>query len=190
MTGLSYYKRFRMELDLTAQPPPAPSLPNGYSFVPWDDGLLARHAEVKWLSFRGETDTHMFPSLGDFGGCIHLMEAIRFRAGFCPQATWMISCGLDYCGTVQGLIDARGCGAIQNIGILAGYRGKGFGKALVLKALHGFGSVGVRRVMLEVTASNTGALELYRSLGFRCRQSIYKTAYPELASVAEPAMVR
>src|SRR5437868_2737423 len=123
MTGLTYYKRYRMELDLRTPLPPAPSLPFGYSFVPWDDGLLARHAEVKWLSFRGEPDTHIFPSLGDYGGCIKLMEAIRFRAGFCPESTWLLSCGLDYCGTVQGVLDSRGRGAIQNVGVVAGYRG-------------------------------------------------------------------
>jgi ribosomal protein S18 acetylase RimI-like enzyme len=190
MTGLTYYKRYRMELDLRLTLPPVPTLPHGYSFVAWDDGLLARHAEVKWLAFRGEADAHVFPSLGDYGGCIKLMEAIRFRAGFCPEATWLLSCGLDYCGTVQGLVDARAHGAIQNVGVVAGHRGQGFGKALLLKALHGFKNTGVRRVMLEVTACNAGALELYRRLGFRSRRSLYKTAYPSVVSVAEPAFVR
>jgi ribosomal protein S18 acetylase RimI-like enzyme len=152
--------------------------------------LIARHAEVKWLSFRGETDVQVFPSLGDYSGCIKLMEAIRFGAGFCPEATWLLSCGLDYCGTVQGVLDSRGRGAIQNVGVIAGYRGQGFGKALLIKALHGFKNAGVRRVVLEVTASNSGAVELYRQLGFRARRSLYKTAYPSMVSVAESELVR
>ena len=190
MTGLTYYKRYRMELDLRSPMPPVPDLPDGYSFVPWHDDLLPRHAEVKWQAFRGEPDTHVFPSLGDYDGCLKLMEAIRYRPGFCPEATWLLSCGPDFCGTVQGLVDPSGHGAIQNVGVITGHRGQGFGKALLLKALHGCQNAGIRQVVLEVTACNAGALELYRRLGFRSRRSLYKTAYPTIVSVAEPTFVR
>jgi ribosomal protein S18 acetylase RimI-like enzyme len=190
MTGLTYFKRYRMELDLRRPLLPVPALPRGYAFVPWDDGLITRHAEVKWLSFRGETDTQVFPSLGDYGGCIRLMEAIRYGAGFCPEATWLLSCGLDFCGTVQGIVDARGRGAIQNVGVVVGYRRQGFGKALLLKSLHGFKNAGVRKVGLEVTACNAGAVKLYRGVGFRARRSLYKAANTSPDSVAEPALVR
>ncbi len=190
MTGLTYYKRYRMELDLRTVLMPVPVLPHGYSFVPWHDDLLSRHAEVKWQSFCNEPDTRIFPSLGDSDGCVKLMEAIRYRAGFCPEATWLLSCGNDDCGTVQGLVDPRGYGAIQNVGVVTGHRGQGFGKALLLKALHGFKNAGLRSVVLEVTACNSSALALYRQLGFRCRRSLYKTAYPSAVSVAEPTFVR
>ncbi len=190
MTGLTYYKRYRMELDLRAILSPAPALPQGYSFVAWHDDLLARHADVKWQSFHDEPDTHIFPSLGDSDGCVKLMEAIRYRAGFCPEATWLLSHGNDDCGTVQGLVDARGNGAIQNVGVVAGYRGQGLGKALLLKALHGFRNAGLRYAVLEVTARNAAALDLYRRLGFRCRRSLYKTAYASVVSVAEHTFVR
>ena len=42
---LSYFKRFRMEIDLNALPEPRP-LPPGYSLVSWDAFLADQHAEA------------------------------------------------------------------------------------------------------------------------------------------------
>jgi ribosomal protein S18 acetylase RimI-like enzyme len=76
---------------------------------------------------------------------------------------------------VQGIRERTGTGSIQNLGIVAGQRGRGLGSALLLQALHGFRRYGYHRAFLEVTAQNEGALRLYRRLGFRCRKTIYKT---------------
>ena len=51
MQNVKYFKRHRMELAL-AQLPGVPELPAGFRWVPWDDSLLAMHAEVKFQSFR------------------------------------------------------------------------------------------------------------------------------------------
>src|SRR5262245_56996740 len=112
MTGLTYFKRFRMELDLRTALPAVPKLPEDYYFIPWADGLLQRHAEAKWQAFRDEIDTAVFPSLADQPGCVQLMEAIRYRVGFCPGATWLLARRLEYCGTIQGVRDQNGHGAI------------------------------------------------------------------------------
>src|SRR5207249_2150897 len=78
------------------------------------------------------------------------------------------------CGTVQGVCTAVGVGAIQNLGIVPEHRGRGLGTALLLRALHGFAEVGLKRAYLEVTASNQGAIRLYRWLGFRKTRTLYK----------------
>ena len=52
----------------------------------------------------------------------------------------------------------------------------GLGRALVMKSLEGFFSARVMRVVLEVTASNVTAVELYRSLGFRITRTMYRVA--------------
>ncbi len=170
---LSYFKRFKMEMDLY-DAPSMPSLPDGYYWVPWDDSLLDLHAEILYCSFREEIDTVVFPSLGDRQGCRNLMWEISRKHGFLPEATWLLGSVTGYCATVQGLRERTGMGAIQNIGVVGAHRGRGLGGALLLQALHGFRRAGLGRAVLEVTAQNDPAVRLYRRLGFRRRKTLYK----------------
>src|SRR5262245_17017069 len=173
MRKLTYFKRFRMELDLRHPRPPA-ELPRGFHWLSWNDGLLELHAQVKFRCFAAETDALVFPSLGHLSGCRDLMCAITSRPGFCPGATWLVS-GPEGCvATVQGLIDSNRLGGIQNLGVVSEYRGLGIGRALLLKALFGFAVVGIRRAFLEVTATNGPAVRMYRSIGFRSYRTIYR----------------
>jgi ribosomal protein S18 acetylase RimI-like enzyme len=115
------------------------------------------------------------------------MIAIRNRPGFCPHATWLVvatdlsaedaATGLagNCVATVQGVIDEHGHGGIQNVGVLPEFRGRGLGRALMLKALAGFAACGARRAYLEVTARNQAAMRMYRTLGFRCTKTVYRS---------------
>jgi ribosomal protein S18 acetylase RimI-like enzyme len=170
---ISYFKRFRMEIDL-AHLPPVPPLPEGYSWVAWDESLVEPHAEVKFYCFHEEIDATVFPSLGDRSGCSKLMTAIRRKNGFLPAATWLLAYETGYCGTVQGVCERHCMGAIQNLGVTPAHRGRGLGSALLLQSLHGFRRSGLVGAFLEVTAQNDGAVRLYRRLGFRCRKTTYK----------------
>jgi ribosomal protein S18 acetylase RimI-like enzyme len=172
MRKVTYFKRYRMELDLRLPLPPA-ELPRGFHWISWTAERLELHAQVKFRCFRGETDTLVFPSLGDLTGCRDLMAAIASRPGFCPAATWLVGSGEQLVGTVQGLLD-REFGGIQNLGVLPDYRGMGVGRALLLKALAGFAGAGAKRAFLEVTAKNDSAVRMYRQLGFRCHKTIYR----------------
>ena len=171
--AITYYKRFRMEADLDGTLVP-PALPSPYAWVSWDESLIDQHAEVKYLSFRGEIDASVFPCLGDRHGCQRLMREIRRKPGFLPLATWLIACPEGYCGTVQGVMDRGPIGAIQNVGVVPAFRGRGLGHALVRRALAGFYQAGLRRAYLEVTAENSGAVRLYREVGFRRARTLYK----------------
>ncbi len=161
-------------------PLPPPQLPEGYRFVRWRDDLVDRHAAVKYESFRGEMDSTVFPALGDLSSCRRLMADISVQQAFVSQATWLVTrCSLPDdpfadCGTIQGLAASTALGAIQNVGITPEARGLGIGRALVLKALHGFRAAGMRRVYLEVTAENAPAVQLYRGIGFRIIRTMYK----------------
>jgi GNAT superfamily N-acetyltransferase len=170
---VSYFKRFKMELELWAAPA-APTLPDGYAFVGWHDGLLQDHAEALYGSFHETIDATVFPSLGDRSGCYFLMTEISRKSSFLPGATWLLAGPSGFCGTVQGVREAGGVGAIQNLGIAPGHRGRGLGSLLLLQALEGFRAAGLKRAMLEVTAQNEGAIRLYRRLGFRRRKTVYK----------------
>ncbi len=181
-----YFKRYRMEIDVNGLPPVA--LAEGYTLLGWHFSLLDAHAAALYASFREGIDTVVFPSLGDRTGCLSLMAEISRRPGFEPWATWLLVRDSEYVGTVQGIRERSGLGAIQNIGIVRQHRGRGLGSALLLQALHGFRLAGLGRAFLEVTAENATAIRLYRRLGFRCRKTLYKAveitrSEPQLAPV-------
>ncbi len=187
--AVTYYKRFRMEIDLTQVPLDEPSVPEGYEWVAWQPALLERHALAKFESFRSEIDSDIFPCLGEPSGCRALMSEIVQRATFVPGATWLVSCHVasnqwEDCGTIQGLVQAGQWGAVQNVGVAPEHRSRGLGRALILNSLAGFKAADVPRVYLEVTAGNLAAVQLYRSIGFRLARTTYKAVDRPTAAYA------
>ncbi len=170
--SLRYFKRYRMEIDLDRLR--RPELPQGFEWIAWNDSLLEAHSRVLFGSFDRELDAGVFPSLGSESGCYCLMSEIRRKQGFLPGATWIVANGNGGCGTVQGIRERNGYGAIQNLGVVPHYRSQGLGAALVLQSLHGFRNAGLGKAMLEVTAENDAAIRLYRRVGFLRRKTIYK----------------
>jgi len=183
--GITYFKRFRMELDLLGELPDPGAVPVGYEMVPFSEPLVREHATAKYRSFREELDANVFPCLGRRDGCLRLMREISSRAGFVPESTWLVRYrdpkeGRVPVGTVQGLC-LDDWGAIQNLGIEPQHRGRGLGSLLLLSAARGFRQAGLRRMHLEVTTDNTAAIRLYRRLGFKQASVVYKAA--EVAGV-------
>jgi mycothiol synthase len=183
--SVTYFKRYKMEIELY-DAPSTPALPDGFQWVGWQESLSGTHAEVKYHSFHDEIDATVFPSLATLQGCYHLMGEISRKRGFLPEATWLVTGPGGYCGTVQGIRDRPGLGAIQNLGVVPAWRGHGIGSALLLKALQGFRRAGLGRAFLEVTAKNDAAVQLYRRLGFRCRKTLYKAVEDDGFVEAEP----
>lgn len=175
--AVGYHKRYKMEASLVGLP--RPRWPAGFRVQGWQDSLLQAHGEALAGCFVGEVDAQIFPSLGSVEGSVQLMKEIVRRGAFLPEATWLIVGPEGPCGTVQAMYERSGVGAIQNIGILPAWRGRGLGRALLLEALHGMDEVGLSRAVLEVTASNVAAIGLYGSLGFRRSRVVYK-AIPAL----------
>jgi ribosomal protein S18 acetylase RimI-like enzyme len=178
---LAYFKRIRMEINLAGRDLTPPPAPDNYYYLRWEESLLDAFARAKYLSFRGEIDTGVFPCLAEFDGCRRLMREIVAKPGFLPESTWLAvhfaggGARPEYCGTVQGVRDRQGVGSIQNIGVAAEHRCCGLGAGLLLRSLAGFRDAGARRVRLEVTAQNEAAVRLYRRLGFAPVRVVYKT---------------
>ena len=175
-----FCRRLRLQIDLSQRTLCEPTVPQGYHWVTWSPELLERHAAVKFRCFEREQDGRIFRSLRELGGCRQLMEYISGHDQFVPSATWLLVCEADErgqpvdCGTVQGLGPVLDWGAIQNVGILPEHRGRGLGRALMLKALRGFQEFGLNQVSLEVTAANESAVQLYSSLGFRRMKTLFR----------------
>jgi ribosomal protein S18 acetylase RimI-like enzyme len=180
--GLTYFKRFRMEIDLSQPLFACPRLPAGYHLRPWHESLLEAHAETKYRCFCDEIDANVFPSLGHLDGCLRMMRDISEGPNFVAPATWLLqyldpACErIESCGTIQGIRTRESLGAIQNVGVVLAHRGRGLGSVLLYQSLVGFREAGLQRVSLEVTARNFGAQRLYRRLGFRRVRTVYKTA--------------
>jgi ribosomal protein S18 acetylase RimI-like enzyme len=178
--GLTYFKRYRLEISLRGALFDCPPLPPDYGFEPWSARLLEAHAVAKYRSFCSEIDANVFPCLGERDGCRRLMEEISRRDSFVPQATWLLvhqppgQVEPEYCGTIQGLKDRQGYGAVQNLGVTPLHRSMGLGTSLLGQALAGFRAAGLRMAYLEVTAQNIGAIRLYLRLGFRRARTVYK----------------
>lgn len=199
--GMTYFKRFRMEyrLDEWSDSTLADhgagdvdsavsriesisrTVPFGYEFVPFSDGLIREHAAAKYESFRYELDSNVFPCLGDREGCLRLMKEIAGRHSFVPEATWLcrfkeMEAGtVTPVGTIQG-IESEGWGAIQNIGIDPHHRNRGLGTMLLARAAKGFYEAGLKGMHLEVTTDNTAAIRFYERIGFRQASVVYKAA--------------
>lgn len=180
MMSVKYFRRFRMEFDFDRTSLSEAVLPPGYYWLPWHRRFLDRHSQVKHASFCSEIDAHVFPCLGQLQGCRKLMRDICRQSSFLPEATWLITYRFDDwsettdCATIQGLGKSPTLGAIQNVGVIPEHRGQGLGRALVLRALAGFRSTGLKRVYLEVTADNKQAVSLYQSIGFQLTRTLYK----------------
>ncbi len=178
--GLTYFKRYRMEIDLVGRNFDSGALPAGYRLVAWDESVIDSHAEAKYLSFRSEIDANVFPCLGELAGCHRLMHEIRHKEGFLPGATWLAAyqsgprASLEFCGTIQGIRDQSQMGAVQNLGVTPEHRSMGLGTILLRKALEGFQQAGLARAFLEVTAQNAGAIDLYQRIGFARSRTVYK----------------
>ena len=73
-----------------------------------------------------------------------MTEIVR-KPGFLPETTWLLCFQppgrgqAESCGTVQGIRDAAGLGAIQNLGIVREHRNCGLGTALSLLRSGGSG---------------------------------------------------
>ena len=61
----------------------------------------------------------------------------------------------------------RGTYSIVNLGILEGYRGKGYGRALVNKLIEMAKSRGINELYIRVEDTNINAKKLYESSGFK-----------------------
>jgi hypothetical protein len=179
---LTYFKRYRMELQLNGFQITPPEPPAGYEFLAWQPSLLEAHVRAKFLSFRDEIDAQVFPCFTELAGCRRLMREIAGKDGFLADATWLAVYrgpdGRHYepCGTIQGLRDRHGAGSVQNVGVTPRHRNRHLGTSLLFRALAGFQGAGLSRVRLEVTANNDGAVRLYRRLGFVTVKTVFKAS--------------
>jgi|YNPMSStandDraft_1061717.scaffolds.fasta_scaffold00493_6 hypothetical protein len=171
------FKRYMMECVLSEEPVGENRLPHEYLWVPWSEAMVERHAAVLYQSFQDSPDARILPALSTLTGCRVLARSLARWRGFCPCANWLITHqdGEDV-ACLQAALDSGVYGVIINLAVLPSHRGRGLGSALLRRGLCGLYEAGVRRVYLEVTASNLAAAHLYRRHHFRCYKTLYREA--------------
>ncbi|HET9115587.1 MAG TPA: GNAT family N-acetyltransferase [Gaiellaceae bacterium] len=97
-------------------------------------------------------------------------ERQRRRTNFDPSLWFVIRDGDELVGVVRN--EARPpAGYVGALGVRRGWRGRGYGRALLLHSFGEFHRRGLRHVTLGVDAANaTGATQLYESVGMHAEQ--------------------
>lgn len=89
-------------------------------------------------------------------------------------------CGEEAVGFVWTRLKSSAAGKvgeIEPIGVVESVQGRGYGRALLVAALHRLAQRGAHRARLGVWRDNEAALHLYRWAGFRRIGSLYYLAY-------------
>ncbi|MET7643646.1 GNAT family N-acetyltransferase [Streptomyces sp. NPDC005426] len=180
-TALGYTERSRnMVKRLPAEPP---ALPGGLTarpmtpeeFTAWEDGAIAGYAESLVTrgmpresaleAARASHATHLPQGLATEGAHLyHLIhEEDGEKAGFLWVARFEMHPGLRVGYVFDVEVDER-------------FRGRGYGRALMLQAERLALAAGDERLGLHVVTANTPALRLYESLGYEPTQ--YNLAKP------------
>ena len=73
---------------------------------------------------------------------------------------------VGWCDIIRKPMDGFRHTGRMGMGVLPEYRGAGLGRRLLMDTLDAARSIGIERVELEVFASNSSAIALYRKLGF------------------------
>jgi ribosomal protein S18 acetylase RimI-like enzyme len=141
------------------------ALPPSISIVPTSAGHAVSLCEAvgevarerRWLvAVEGfsESETRLFIQLNQAAGVPQFVALCGLTVvGWCDIVRLYPHPGYEHNGRL-------------GIGVVAAWRGQGLGRGLLDQALSAASGAGFRRVELEVYASNTAALSLYKSCGF------------------------
>jgi len=73
---------------------------------------------------------------------------------------------VGWCDVTPKTMPVYAHSGVLGIALLPPFRGQGIGKRLILRALDAARAIGLQRVELTVRETNTGAIELYKKVGF------------------------
>lgn len=126
------------------------------------DGLLIMRFRRKDLPHVLELDAAAFDDFWKLDA--RTMEAI---ASSCLSNLFLLArMGGEVVGYAMGGTNGR-IGYLQRLGVSPRFQGRGIGKALAARMLHGLRGMGAGLAMVNTQEGNLAALTLYRSLGFR-----------------------
>ncbi|MDP9262480.1 MAG: GNAT family N-acetyltransferase [Actinomycetota bacterium] len=157
--GFATVRRFyEMAIELEA-PPVVPTLPEGFTLDTFQTEDARPYYEALDAAFQDHWEHHAV-------GFDKWWELRQSAHDFDPTLWFLIRDGDEVAAVVRNEPDRNGGGYVGAIGVQRAWRGKGLGRALLLRTFAEFYARGVPRVTLGVDAeSPTGATKLYESVG-------------------------
>jgi mycothiol synthase len=157
--GFAPARRFYdMAIELEAAPA-VPALPDGFTLETFRLEDAHPFYEALDAAFQDHWDHHSL-------GFDPWWERRRNAHDFDSTLWFLVRDGDEIAGVIRNDPERGGGGYVGAIGVPRAWRGKGLGRALLLRTFAEFYSRGVQRVTLGVDAeSPTGATRLYESVG-------------------------
>ncbi|MFN2390112.1 MAG: GNAT family N-acetyltransferase [Actinomycetota bacterium] len=153
---------YTMQIELGEQPPDVPAVPEGFEFRDFQDS----DTEMVRLAMNEafERDPFFYPATPG-----HFQDFYRGQRGF-DHSLWVLAfAGEDLAGFILSFTERSGdkeLGWVASLGVLAPWRRRGLGDALLRTSFHRLHQRGLRKIGLGVDASNeTNALHLYERAG-------------------------
>jgi ribosomal protein S18 acetylase RimI-like enzyme len=138
----------------------------------WEGRDFSGAARVIRASYRDQPDSRINSQYTSEEGCAELLSILTDRVwcgDFLPQVSRVAT--RRHSGAMAGVLIASrlapGAGHIGQISVHPAWQNLGIGRRMISEALDLFGNRGFNSVSLAVTTSNSAALHLYRSCGFR-----------------------
>jgi mycothiol synthase len=151
-----------MQVEL-AGPPAEPRLPDGIAIRPFEPERDDRAVfEVDSAAFAGAPD--FIPQPFDAWRVEHV-EAAAVR----PHASPLAWAGDELAGFALNQMRAPDLGYVEILAVDAAWRGRGLGRALLLRSFADLAAIGATAVGLGVAGHNERARGLYESVGMRPR---------------------
>ena len=157
--GFMAVRRF-YEMGIELQEAPVVSeLPEGFMLEPFRMEDARAYYEALDAAFQDHWEHHSV-------GFERWWEEKQAAHDFDPTLWFVVREGDEIAGVIRNDPDRNGGGYVASVGVQRAWRGKGVGRALLLRTFAEFYSRGVQRVTLGVDAeSATGATKLYESVG-------------------------
>ena len=164
--GFAFVRRFfAMAIELEA-PPVVPALPDAFTLETFRLEDARPYYEALDAAFQDHWEHHTV-------GFEQWWEAKQAVHDFDPTLWFLIRDGDEIAAVIRNDPDRNGGGYVGAIGVQRAWRGKGLGRALLLRTFAEFYSRGVPRVTLGVDAeSPTGATKLYESVGMEVESAM------------------
>ena len=157
--GFALVRRFyEMAIELEAEPV-VPALPDGFTLETFRMDDARPYYEALDAAFQDHWEHHTV-------GFDRWWEEKQRAHDFDPTLWFLIRHGDEVAAVIRNDPERNGGGYVGAIGVQRAWRGKGLGRALLLRTFAEFYARGVSRVTLGVDAqSPTGATKLYEGVG-------------------------
>ena len=170
--GFALVRRFyEMAIELEA-PPVVPPLPDGLTLEPFRTEDARAYYTALDAAFQDMWEHHSI-------GFEPWWEQKQSAHDFDPTLWFLVRHSDEVAAVIRNDPDRNGGGYVASLGVVRPWRGRGLGRALLLRTFAEFYSRGILRVTLGVDAeSPTGATKLYESVGMTIEEAtiVYEKA--------------